>query len=351
MDPRSPLEYSRDLERKDNESGERAPSELQDTRPAPTIFETVERTLARLETRVVFNPRGRKPSVQEERDIERTGASNDVQARPERQRVDVPKRRSRSQEISHTIGLDTRPEELKLLVEVGKFRVIALSDLATEIYKGQEPQLRRDLSFLKQNGLVETHFLNVRRDGRSTDVQRFEAVTLTKAARKLLSKSGLVPEGQRIYAGLVKPREAEHDAQIYRAYLKEVAAIERSGGSNLRVKLDFELKAQLNRAVYLARKRQPGGDEKQIKTEVAEQFNLKVINNKVVVPDLRIEYDQPSGGSAQVDVEVATAAYRHSHVAHKAQAGFRVYVSRGDIGRLGAAVQDDHDLMSEILDL
>jgi hypothetical protein len=276
--------------------------------------------------------------------------SNSEQSAPELVRADVRRRPKRTLQTT-AIGRHIRPEERQLLVEVGKFRVIAVSDLAREIYEGKEGQLRHDLTFLKQNGLVETHFINRRRDGRSEAVRRFEAVTLTEAAQKMLTKSGFIPEGQRIYSGLVKPREVEHDSQIYRAYIKEAAVIESAGGKNLRVRLDFELKAQLNRAMYLAGKADRTRSAQEIKAEVAEQFNLTVSNHKVVVPDLRIEYELPSGSSAQVDVEVATSAYRHGHIAHKAQAGFRMYVSNGDMGRLGAAIQDDHDLMSEILDL
>ena len=350
MDPRSPLEYLRDLERSDRDprvppSGP-SPARIE----TPTIFETVERVLQRIQPRVVFNPRGRKPSVQVDSDIGRKITSGGSQEDPRRSH-EVPRRPKRTQDLSVAIGLQTRPTEQRLLVEVGKFRVISVKDLAREIYNGQESQLRHDLGYLKEHGLIETHFINVRRDGRSEDVRRFDAVTLTKSAQKMLNKSGLVPEGQRIYSGLVKPREAEHDTQIYRAYQKEAAAIESEGGRNLRVKLDFELKAQLNRAMYLARKQQPDRDATEVKAEVADQFNLTVIDDRVVVPDLRIEYDLPSGASAQVDVEVATAAYRHGHIAHKVQAGFRMYVSNGDIGRLGAAIQDDHDLMSEILDI
>ena len=351
MEPRSPLEYSRERERTNRDTPITGARERPASTQPLTLYEVVERTLERFRKRAVPNPKGRRSAPAVDLEVCRTGgpATDSTSLRPTR--VELPKRPSRSKEISPTIGLQTRPEEQKLLGEVGKFRIIAVADLTREVYGGREPQLRRDLAFLKHNGLIETHFINARRDGRREPTRRFEAVTLTKAGQKLLTKSGLVPEDQRIYSGLVKPREAEHDTQIYRAYLKEGAAIASAGGRNLRVKLDFELKAQLNRAVYLARKSAPGRDTNEIKVEVAEQFDLKVMNNKVVVPDLRIEYDLPSGGSAQVDVEVATSAYRHSHIAHKVQAGFRMYVSNGDIGRLGAAIQDDHDLMSEILDI
>jgi hypothetical protein len=268
--------------------------------------------------------------------------------------LDVPRptrRRKRTSEPSQLLGLQIRPEERQLLMEVGKFRVISTDDLARFVYKGNAGQLERDLQFLHNNNLVEVHVVNARRDGRAVDrIRRFEAVTLTPSARKMLERSGELPENQRIYSDLVKVREVEHDSQIYRAYLKELAEIEQAGGRSVRVQLDFELKAKIHRGVYLTRKDQPGRDLSEIKAEVAEQFHLTVINNKVVIPDARIEYELPNGSSAQIDIEVATSAYRRGHLAGKSQAGFRLYISSGDIGRLGPAVQDDHDLMSEILD-
>jgi len=351
MDAHSPFDHMRDRDQ--------VSESPRGSKPEPDAVSVQEwsdspsNTIARLRTpaKQVFNPRhqGRNQNSDDER-MQKTSASS-ASIKKERSRTDVPRRRQRTRELAHAIGLQIRPEEQQLLMEVGKFRVITVADLTKHIYAGNESTLRRDLQFLKENHLVETHFLNARRDGRSASVTRFEAVTLTKTARKLLIKTGSVPDGQRIYSGLVKPREAEHDSQIYGAYLKEAAGIERSGGKILRVKLDFELKAAINRAVYLAQKAEPKKDAIQIKANVAEQFNLKVFHNRVVIPDARIEYEQPSGGSAQVDIEVATAAYRHGHIAHKIQAGFRLYMSNGDIGRLGAAVLDDHDLLSGILDI
>lgn len=235
--------------------------------------------------------------------------------------------------------------------EIGRFRLVAIRDAAEFIYGGCEPKLRKDIAYLAEHGLVETHVLNTRRDGRLSEATRFEAMTLTRQGRKLLKNSGDLPTAQRIYSGLVKPREAEHDAQVYRAFQKELVAIERRSGRDPRPKLDFELKAKFNRDVYLAQKAQPDRDKQEVKEQVARDLGLKVTSGKAIVPDLRIEYELPNGGSAHVDVEVATAAYRQGHFAAKARAGFRIYVPNRDIGRLGAAVQDDHDIMSEILNL
>ena len=71
------------------------------------------------------------------------------------------------------------------------------------------------LEFLKDRGLIQTHSLNLRRDGRAEDVRRFVAITLTKAGQQMVSELGGLPEGQRTYSGLVKPREAEHDTRIF----------------------------------------------------------------------------------------------------------------------------------------
>ena len=52
----------------------------------------------------------------------------------------------------------------------------------------------------------------------------------------------LVPKGQSTYHGFVKPKEANHDADLYRLYQKEAGRILDKGGRNLRVVLDYELK-------------------------------------------------------------------------------------------------------------
>jgi hypothetical protein len=226
-----------------------------------------------------------------------------------------------------------------------------MRDAGEFVYGGNESAVRRDATYLTEKGLVEIHRLNARRDGRDGEASRFEALTLTKRGRNLVQLSGDLSPGQRVYAGLVKPKEAEHDAQIYRAFQKEIRKIESNGGRNVRVRLDFELKAQMNRSLYRARTSDPERENESVKAEIAQQMYLQISNGRVVVPDLRIEYDTPGGGSTHTDVEVATAAYRQGHLAAKARAGMRIYASHGDIGRLGGAIQDDHDIMSEILTL
>jgi hypothetical protein len=281
---------------------------------------------------------------------------------PDSQKRTVPlDRRPRRQTIApQTIGLFLRDEERKVLAAVGRFRVVTTRDLAETVYDNRQSRMERDLAFLREKGLIQVDTVNARRDGRGGRVERIEVVTLTKGGQSLARMSGDLPRDQKLYDGLVKPREVEHDAQIYRAYLKEADRIERKGGTNLRVQLDFELKSQIQRAIHAERRANPERDIHQIKEQVAKQFDLPFVDGGIQIPDARIEYDlprdpdrDPDQGSrtSHDDIEVLTAAYRPGHLRNKAQAGFHVYASSSDRATLTAKIEDDHHLMDRILEL
>jgi hypothetical protein len=244
-----------------------------------------------------------------------------------------------------------RPEERQLLAETGRFRVLDIKDVKRTIYQGDERAMRTDLHYLRERSLVSVDSVAPRNDGRWLPQKRIEVVTLTKEGKRLASEtSGFAPE-QKLYHGLVKPREAEHDTQIYRAYLKESDRIERAGGSNLRVELDFEIKSRVQRAIRVARKADPERDMTEIKREVAEQQQLPFVRNKIEIPDARIHYDMDQGvRTAFSDVEVVTAAYRPGHMRAKAQAGFRMYASASDRSRL-ATIEDEQHMLDWVMDL
>lgn len=253
---------------------------------------------------------------------------------------------------AQAIGLSLREEERKVLADVGRFRVISTRDLARCVYDSRYSRMERDLAFLREKGLVEVDAVNARRDGRGGRVELIEVVTLTRAGRDIALQTSGLPQDQKLYAGLVKPREVEHDAQIYRAFRKEAERIEQRGGTNLRVRLDFELKSDIQKAIHAERKAHPEVDMPEIKQQVAEQFNLPYINGGIQIPDARIEYELDQGsGAAHQDIEVLTAAYRPAHLRKKAQAGFHVYASSSDRATLTAKIEDDHYLMESILEL
>jgi hypothetical protein len=293
---------------------------------------------------------------------ERRATSRTV-PREARTRTVDPEDTRRPRRVPHeVIGLELRAEEKKLLTEVGRFRVVRVEDLNHTIYDGKSRKLENDLSYLRDKGLVETQRVNLRHDGKRRTIERVEVVTLTKAGRSLLIKQGDLPKDQKVYAGLVKPREAEHDSQIYRAYQKEAERIEKNGGSNLRVRLDFEIKSDVQKAIYAERKADPKRDMAEIKQQVATRLELPFVDGKIQIPDARIDYDLPrevnqypdqdqGSRTGHEDIEVLTAAYHAGHLRSKAQAGFRNYASASDRATLTAKIEDDTHLMENILDL
>jgi len=291
---------------------------------------------------------------------ERGAASRQVPREPRTRTVKKEDTR-RSRRVPHEIiGLELRDEEKKLLAEVGRFRVIRVEDLNQTIYNGKSRKLENDLTYIRDKGLFETQRVNLRHDGKRRTIERVEVVTLTKAGRSLLIKQGDLPKDQKVYAGLVKPREVEHDSQIYRAYRKEAARIEKDGGSNLRVRLDYEIKSQVQKAIYAERKADPKRDMAEIKQQVAERLELPFVDGKIQIPDARIDYDLPPEASQDIDqgsrtghqdIEVLTAAYHAGHLRSKAKAGFRNYASASDRASLTAKIEDDSHLMENILEL
>ena len=249
-------------------------------------------------------------------------------------------------------GIRLHEQEKRLLGEAGRFRVIATKDLQQTLYRGDERALRSDLRFLREQGLISQDVVNARRDGRSRSIERIEVITLTPAGEKLARLSNDFSPEQKLYHGLVKPREAEHDAQIYRAYRKEWERIEKDGGSNPRVLLDFELKSEVQRAIYAARKEEPERDLQEIKQEVAAEHELPFVEGQIQIPDARIEYELDQGSRTGFsDIEVVTAAYHAGHLRAKAQAGFHTYVSGRDAASITARIEGEHHLLDHILDL
>jgi hypothetical protein len=209
-------------------------------------------------------------------------------------------------------------------------------DLGKYLYEGHSVEMERDLRSLARQGLIQ-HKTFEGSDGRTR-----ELLALTKAGYRLLRARHALPESQTAYYGFVKPKEASHDADIYRVYQKEGRRIARNGGRKFRVILDFELKKRLNRdfATFGAESRQ----------EIAARHGLRVVNGKVPVPDLQIEYETAEGEMGRVDLELATEHYRPRQLAEKVRAGFSLYAPRSEADRL-RRVLDQRELTAEILSL
>jgi hypothetical protein len=234
-----------------------------------------------------------------------------------------------------------RDSEMNSLKEIGKFRVIPVSDLAKFAYGGNRERMEKDVRALARQSLLSDKTLEISRK----ETLRF--VTLTKAGHRLLKNTKQLPDDQPIYHGLLRPREVRHDADLCRLYQKESARIERGGGRPVRVLLDYELMRNLNRDLSLLG---PDKDNPDRKREVAEKHHLRVVNGKVAVPDLRVEYENPDLELRHVDLELATRDYRPRAMAAKVSAGFSLYARSEDASRL-RRVLDEREITAEILSL
>jgi hypothetical protein len=234
-----------------------------------------------------------------------------------------------------------RNSEMHSLTEIGKFRVIAVSDLAKYAYDGNGERMERDIRALARKSLVRDNTLEI------SQKKTLRVVTLTKAGHRVLKNTNQVPDNQSIYHGLAKPREVKHDADLYRLYQKEVARIERGGGRPVRILLDYELKRNLNLDLALLG---PEKDDLDRKGEVAEKHGLQLVNGKIPVPDLRVEYETPELELRHVDLELATRDYRARAMAEKAAAGFSMYARSEDASRL-RRVLDEREITAGILNL
>lgn len=251
---------------------------------------------------------------------------------------------------SATVGpVPITDRDRSLLAEIGRFRVVRAADLKQPFFSGSDRSMAETLVKLRTAGLIEDHLVRHRSGGNGHELEKVRLITLTREGKHMAAWQDGPKGGQRLYAGLVKPREALHDSNLYPVYRAHAARLERTGATVRRVVLDFELKREYLRELRRRERTTPNAPEQSLKADAAARFDLPVVNEKVQFPDLRIEYEDRALGPAKVDIELATASYSRPHLAGKVQAGFTLYASPGDHGRVGAAVHDDHDLVGEIL--
>lgn len=245
----------------------------------------------------------------------------------------------RGLQYEHSQSLDE--SDVQMLTEIGIFRALDFNDLARHRYQGDLIEARKHLGNLSRAGLVRS---------RISYPERVVYVTLTTAGHQLLAANpGREKSKQKLYHGFVKTREARHDAALYRLYQQEIGRIEHMGGRLRRVILDFELKHSINRRLAklnsLSR-----AEQIHEKRQIAQDHGLRVVNGKIPLPDLRLEYEGPDQQLAKVDLELVTGHYHRGNLATKAKAGFAMYAFAEDAARLRPAMQDP-EIMQDILSL
>ncbi|MBI2220387.1 MAG: hypothetical protein HYU53_04205 [Acidobacteria bacterium] len=221
-------------------------------------------------------------------------------------------------------------EDSRMLATIGSFRVVAERDLETARDPDWDP--RDDtLEHLRDEGLIR--FVAIDSGER--------AVTLTEDGRDLLESNRRErdedDERQEFHAEVSRPRELEHDSQLFAAYVEVEGRLRDQGADVERVILEIDLRREYQEWLQEHNKGNPNSDGRPDRDarEIeawARDHDLPYFDERVHFPDFRIEYEL-DGRDRHEDVEVMSEHYRGAYAGSKAQAGFTCY--RGGGGRGG----------------
>ena len=257
---------------------------------------------------------------------------------PERQLVTVEGDRFR-----------VRDSEAEILATVGAFRVVPEHELLRASQGDDDTTNPRgsaaaDIRSLSEQGLLESRTIVI-------NEKPERVLVLTQAAECLLeahrdpTRADDHPR-QEYYAGVVKPRELAHDAQLYRLFQTEREQLEGEGAHVTRVVLDYELKREYHTFVHEQQK--DGVDAADARRAFADAHDLPFDRGHIELPDVRIEYEDADGRPMHRDLELATEHYSRSQLGGKQSAGFRVYRAAGARGagasKPGGSPIDPHHL-------
>jgi hypothetical protein len=227
--------------------------------------------------------------------------------------------------------------QVTVMKDVGSFRTVTEESLQKHIYAGDRDRFRKDLRDLKDQGLVRVQ---------SDTKQNQRYISLTRTGKTVTEERLHSNTDQVIYSGIVKRRELRHDAAIYEVYQKEARKISQSGGTPKRVVLDFELKKNVNRQLAKIQTLSPAERERQRK-EIADAHELKIVNGKIQIPDVRIEYEPREHEQCKIDLECVTGHYKSGQIAAKKSAGFTLY----NQDSRGRSAERGEDLVGEVISL
>jgi hypothetical protein len=227
------------------------------------------------------------------------------------------------------------------MADIGRFRAVDVKDLARFAYQGDEARAKYDLENLRTQGLVEEKtFFRAHQSAR-------KIATLTERGQRVARKASGLAREQRIYHGIVKPRELDHDADLYKVYQKAVEEIQEKGGKPVRVRLDFEIKESINHQKEAAG-HLPEAMRRRWLEAVGKEHGLTMDGTTIHLPDVQVEYETADGRIERENLELLSRNYREDGIRGKAAAGFKIYARSQDTTRIRRALQET-GLVREVL--
>ena len=276
-----------------------------------------------------------------DRSLDDDGLRAEREPREAEGRVSQKSRRSHPSEETRTAyelrGRDyhLNSPQAAVLRDVGSFRTITAESLQKHVYHGDKEHFRKDLRDLTDQRLIEIH---------TNSAGKSRYLSLTRTGKAVTEAHLRSNQAQAVYSGIVKKRELRHDAAIYELYHKEAQHISKSGGMPKRVVLDFELKKSINRQVSTLQGLSSAEYERR-RQEIADAHGLKIVEGKIQIPDLRVEYESREQEQSKVDLECVTGHYKARQIAAKAAAGFKLY----NQDYRGRSAERGEDLVGEVI--
>jgi hypothetical protein len=231
--------------------------------------------------------------------------------------LDLPRGLERELVLDRGHVYELNGEDSRMLAAVGAFRVVPERDLDSR--DGGLDCRNDSLEHLVDEGLIRTVAL----DGQD------RGVILTDRGRDLLEANRRDRDDdrqQKFYAGVNRPRELSHDAQLYGAFQRTEGQLRDDGAKIRRVVLEQDLKREYQSFLQEHNRDRPDSDGRPDRDvrEIAQwalEHELPYFDDRVHFPDFRIEYEV-DGREDHRDVEVLTPHYPGAHAASRARAGF-----------------------------
>src|SRR5260370_40745906 len=121
--------------------------------------------------------------------------------RPEDRRPEIHFRNGRTVLYDRDRGYQLSESEIRTIIELGKFRVVATYDLSEHAYAGEREMADRHVQNLVRQGLAHKGTFN------RPESNPPELLTLTKIGHHLLRANHIISKNQAVYYGFVTPRE------------------------------------------------------------------------------------------------------------------------------------------------
>ena len=211
---------------------------------------------------------------------------------------------------------------------LGDFRVVSYRDVQRECFDGHAFTAGRAVRDLLSEGLVEVHTVQPRRARRDSRGHGFKVLALTAAgAARVRERRRARGCDRRVWQGLVKRRELEHDAGVSELVLDTVDRVRSLGGTVVSVRLEAELKGEVARAVSAATQR--GGGPAAARRRAAGALGVPVDEaGACCFPDAVVEVRDADGEVSTLALELVTGSYSRRQVERKMQMGM-VLASHG----------------------